>query len=166
MKQSPKDDITQDLDPKLKLLNQVATSRAEENEFPRDISEEAIRPSKQLGAPTPGARADTTLPLPEDFRILISNARKATATKPTILPPQVRHSYKVPRRDWAFLGAVRRPNQIQESYFANQKVYQKGVSVTGFKVSCPGLGIPRYLSSHGSRLEASDGLLPGRLHDS
>ena len=73
LKVSPRDDLTEGLNPKLNILDKVATDIAVTSEFTQDILEGAIRPSKLLGVATPAPRADTVLPLPEDFKEVITN---------------------------------------------------------------------------------------------
>ena len=120
-KWSPRDDVSEDLHPKLQALEDVAKNIANENDFAQDAPEGPARQSKLLGAATPASRSEVTLPLPDEFRDVISNARKPRATKITLLPPLVCRGYRVPKRDWAFLGAVRRPDKILESYCPTKK---------------------------------------------
>ena len=81
------------MNPKLQALDKVAQDIATDNEFPKDILDGAIRPSKLLGTATSTSRVDVVLPLPEDFKDVINAARKPRATKTTILPPLVRKGY-------------------------------------------------------------------------
>ena len=46
---------------------------------------------------------------------------KPKTTRATILPPLMRRGYQVLWGDWAFLGAVRRPDRILESYCSTKK---------------------------------------------
>jgi hypothetical protein len=56
---------------------------------------------------------------------LVKDARKHR-TRNSFIPPTVRKGYKVPKEDWAFLGAVRRPDRIFEA-FCKTKKGSKGV---------------------------------------
>jgi hypothetical protein len=64
---------------------------------------------------------EVTIPLPRDIREVFKDARKFRTSRRAMLPPTVRKSYRVPREDWAFLGAVRRPDRILESYSKTKK---------------------------------------------
>ena len=113
MKQTFKDDLSDEVRTRLQALDQVAQDIVLVNKFAQDILEEAIRHSKLLGVTTSTAsRTDVVIPLPEDFKDIINATRKPRATKTSILPPLVRKGYRVPRRDWAFPGAVHRPDRI------------------------------------------------------
>ena len=75
------------------------------------------------------SHVQTTIPLPRGVRDTWDEARCPHATRPLLLTPQtVRRGYHLPRDDWAFLGAVRRPDPLLAS-FSNTKDSAKGVPV-------------------------------------
>ena len=71
--------------------------------------------------------SQTTIPLPRGVRDAWEEARRPHANRPLPLTPQtVRRGYRLPRDDWAFLGAFRRPDPLLASFSAT-KDSTKGV---------------------------------------
>ena len=80
-----------------------------------------------LGAPTETPAPDITIPLPKEIQTMVLEARKHRMGRMPLLPPLVRKGYRVPKEDWAMLGAIRRPDRIFDTY-SNVKKSAKGVS--------------------------------------
>lgn len=118
----PKEDLPAEIRERITALDSIARDIATINQYPQEAKEVTKQPSKILGAPAAGSRvSEVTIPLPQDIRDIVDNARKHRTQKTSLLPPTVRKGYRVPRQDWAYLGAVRRPDRVLESYCRTKK---------------------------------------------
>jgi hypothetical protein len=98
----------------------VARSIASINRFPQEQQQQPSTASKLLGAPKVTPPPDITLPIPEHVRNLVKDSRKLRS-RYSFIPATVRKAYKVPKEDWAYLGVVRRPDRIFESFCKTKK---------------------------------------------
>ena len=56
-------------------------------------------------------------PLDQQFKETWDNARKERGVRPLrVVPPAVHKLYRVPAKDWAYLGAVRRPGEVLKEH--------------------------------------------------
>lgn len=120
-KWSTREDIPQDVKDQLSALESLAKQMAMLNRFPQEPVEVPVQ-SRRLGAYTQTSSvSEVTISLPDNIKDVYKDARKYRATKISVLPRTVRKGYRVPREDWAFLGAVRRPDKILEAYNKTKK---------------------------------------------
>jgi hypothetical protein len=120
-----REDLPSEIKERVEALDSVARSIASINRFPQEQQPQPSTASKLLGAPKATPSPEVTLPIPEHVRNLVKDSRKHRSRQ-SFIPPTVRKTYKVPREDWAFLGAVRRPDRIFESFCKTKKA-AKGV---------------------------------------
>jgi hypothetical protein len=118
---STKEDLPQEVRDRILALDTIAKDMAEMNQFPQECAEAPVHKSKILGASTTEVPQEVAIPLPQDIRELVTSSRQSRAKKAVLLSPAVRKGYRVPRQDWAFLGAVRRPDRILEAYCKTKK---------------------------------------------
>ena len=79
----------------------------------RQEPEPTVQPDLQpFGIMDQPKSSQPKLPLPQTMRDIWSEARKTRAGKPApLVPAAVRASYRLPPDDWAFFGAIRRPDE-------------------------------------------------------
>jgi hypothetical protein len=120
-----REDLPSEIKERLEALDSIARSMASINRFPQEQPQGPPPTSKLLGASKSAAAPDVVIPIPDHIVGVVKDARKHR-TRNSFIPPTVRKGYKVPREDWAFLGAVRRPDRIFEA-FCKTKKGTKGV---------------------------------------
>ncbi len=117
-----KEDVPTEIKDRIAALEEVAKDMVDINDFPQESQIDTTNKSKILGTPTSGVtQQEVVIPLPQDVKEIISAARNHKTSKSSLLPPTVRKGYRIPRHDWAALGAVRRPDKILEAYCRTKK---------------------------------------------
>ena len=126
-KLSQKDDLPAEISVRLESLNRVAKDMASSHGYPQEPLPERFSGSKVFGMPeADSSPPQVVIPLPEEVKSVIRSARRHKSTRHSLLSPAVRRGYRVPRDDWAFLGAVRRPDKLLQTYCKTKKT-SKGV---------------------------------------
>ena len=81
--------------------------------FPVSVVESEDCQAGLLDVPISISDSHTLFPIPDSFRKLWEASRKSSSVvSGSIVPPLIRKSYRLPPEDWAYLGAIRRPDFI------------------------------------------------------
>ena len=75
--------------------------------YPQEAPEPLEETSLMLGEPTEAPKPELTIPLPKEFIKSVTEVRKHCTTKLPLLNPLVKKGYRIPKEEWAMLGAVR-----------------------------------------------------------
>ena len=125
-----REEVPPEVEDRLQACEDAAQMLAATANF-RQEPRESVEVDETLLSSTPHSTpiSQTTIPLPRGVRSAWEEARRPQANKPLPLTPQtVRRGYRLPRDDWAFLGAVRRPDPLLAN-FSTTKDSAKGVPV-------------------------------------
>ena len=122
-----KDDLTEEDQAKFDAVRKVSHTLVDFNFFPQEPQEQPAEHLSVLGATNQPSLPEIMIPLPKEIKKSIVEARKHRSTKLPLLPPLVRRGYRIPRDDWAMLGAVRCPDRIFDTY-TSTKWSARGVS--------------------------------------
>ena len=110
------EDLSEDEQTCFEAIRKVAQEVVNFHNFPQEPEEPTKTPSMMFGASTAPPTPEVTIPLPDEMKGFVTEARKHRTTKLPLLPPLVRKGYRIPREDWAMLGAVRRPTPVQRNW--------------------------------------------------
>ena len=109
-------------------LRKACQNLVDMSQFPQEAPEPLEKPSLVFGAPSEAPQPELTIPLPDEVLRSVAEARQHRTGKLPLLNPVVRKGYRIPKDQWAVLGAVRRPDRIFDTY-ATVKKNARGVSL-------------------------------------
>ena len=132
--------VTQKVDEVVRVLGSVSQVLGFSQE-----EEPTVQPDLQpFGVSDRPKSSQPKLPLPQTMRDIWTEARKTRAGKPApLVPSAVRATYRLPPDDWAFFGAIRRPD---ESLLEHCRTKPSSRQVPVLQRSTDGMAFDSFLS--------------------
>ena len=132
--------VTQKVDEVVKVLGSISQVLGFTQE-----QEPTVQPDLQpFGVSDQPKPSQPKLPLPQTMRDIWTEARKTRTGKPVpLVPSAVRATYRLPPDDWAFFGAIRRPD---ESLLEHCRTKPSARQVPVLQRSADGMAFDSFLS--------------------